>query len=676
MSPAALLPIVVAVLLVLTATGQRSISPARAASDGALEVVLALVRSAPDGSRLSAVLEVKNPGSAFSGWIEVDGLQRRVLVPVEVGAGASRIPFTAYPTDFRPTLRARLLDSAERPVSRFSERTFDSVYTLVVGADGPAFRDSIVRAEHSEVEQSLGFPADLGELDLYSRVVVASPSVSEVERAREALLDWVRRGGILVIAGPSPLLASTLSDGFQGSFGPLEAVIPGRGALTLEDGRNVPSATGVVLPDGSVVASVDVEGADMVAVDQTGTVVMALRRWDQGTVVLTGISPARIGGETTPGKGAAGESAGDEVMMWFWSFVGYSSYPGGFFSPEWSDPAHLFVTGRVPGVPITVAFALAYVAILGVGVFALLRRARRLDTAWWAIPLLVLVTTTAVLGSVLVSRGTEPQVLARRTVSTDYETGATREESSVGLYAPFGTEFSLEVDPWGVPGPLGGYGVALARPYVIRPATSSDEGLRFEGVVVSPGSGRSVSLEWPEVDLTASAPAPTWQPLTATRTERADSILWTVTNRGADTLRHILLVGEGVYTLPDLPPGGSVSFGVGGGRITGEGVEVVGERPDRSRSRDQLEWEAENRLRTEWEFAGTWSAVDESGVAYESAAPMEPGSGSAPGIPLKEVSVQTRLLAWAQDPEALGRVTGLPEGISVSGVVAYELMLR
>jgi len=666
---AALLVLVVAASLLLSAGGQSSISPAQAASGTALGAALAQVRVSPDGSRLSGALEVKNPGGAFSGWIEVDGLQRTVLVPVEVGEGASRIPFTAYPTDSRPTLRVRLLDSAERPVSAFSQRTFDNVFTLVVGEDGPAFRDSIVQFEHSGVEQNLAFPDDLTELDLYSRVVVAAPSEPEMERAWEALLDWVRRGGVLVIAGPSSLPASTLGGGFQGSFGTPEAVAPGKGTLALADGWNAPLATGVALPDGSVIASVDLPGADIVVSDQEGTVVAALRRFGQGTVVLTGISPARIGGGSVPVK-----DPGTEVMGWFWSFVGYSSYPGGFFSPDWTDPAHLFLTGRVPGVALTVAFAVAYVAILGVGVFALLRRARRLDTAWWAIPVLVLVTTAAVLGSVLVSRGTEPQVLARRTVSTDYETGATREEMSVGLYSPFGTKFSLEVDQWGVPGPLRTYGISLERPYVLRLAAPSGGGLRFEEVAVLPGSGRSVSVRWPEVDPTASAPAPVRQPLAATKTEQADTILWTVTNRGDDTLRRVLLVGEGVYALPDLPPGGSVSFGVGGGGITGEGVEVVSERPERSRSRDQLEWEAENRLRTEWDFGGTWSAVDESGVGYESSVPVAPGSETR--ISTKEVPVQVRVLAWAQDPDALGRFTGLPEGIAVSGVVAYELMLR
>ncbi len=665
----ALIVLVVVASLLLSMTGPGSMPPARAASGTALQAVLVQVRVSPDGSRLSGALEVKNPGDAFSGWIEVDGLQRTVLVPVEVVAGSSRISFTTYPTDSRPTLRVRLLDSAERPVSSFSQRTFDSVFTLVVGEDGPAFRDSIVQAEHSGVEQNLAFPDDLSELDLYSRVVVAAPSEREMERAREALLDWVRRGGTLVIAGPSPMPVSQRGDGLRGSFSPLEAVAPGQGALTVQDGRNAPYDVGVVLPDGSVVAPVDLPGADMVVSDQEGSVVVAQRRWGEGTVVLAGISPARIGGGSVPVK-----DANLEVMWWFWSFVGSSAYPGGFFSPEWTAPAHLFLTSRVPGVLLTVAFAVVYVAVLGVGVFALLRRARRLDTAWWVIPILVLVTTAAILGSVLVSRGTEQQVLARRAVSTDYETGATREEMSVGLYSPFGTKFSLEVDQWGVPGQPRTDGIVLARPYVLRMPHSSGDGLRFEDVAVSPGSGRSVSVRWPEVDPSATAPAPPSQPLEATRTEQGDTIHWTVSNRGSETLRHVLVVGEGVYTLPDLPPGGSVSFVVGDGRVTAEGVEVVNEQPERSRSRDQLEWEAENRLRTEWDFGGTWSAVDERGAATELAVPAGPGSES--GASMQGVPVQARLLAWAQDLDVRGRVAGLPEGIAVSGVVAYELMLR
>jgi hypothetical protein len=279
---------------------------------------------------------------------------------------------------------------------------------------------------------------------------------------------------------------------------------------------------------------------------------------------------------------------------------------------------------------------------------------------WWVVPAAVIITTFAVLGVGLAARGARQEVLARRLVSLVAGGPSASEGLSVGVYAPFGARFAV-VPPGGfAPGNLEGYDSGFAGAYTIRDSSARGGGVTVEDVRVAPGAGRTITFwnrsstgGW-EGDSTGSGGAE--HPLAWSKSEDGEVVRWTVTNSGSVALRRLLLVGNGVFALPDLAPGGSVTFVVGAGPVTGEGVTAVTEEPPRPASRDYLEWEAESRLRAEWAQYG-------------------PGAGYVAQAAVA-VPPPVRLIAFAEDRGARFQLSGLSESATVKRVVVYEVVLQ
>ena len=173
------------------------------------------------------------------------------------------------------------------------------------------------------------------------------------------------------------------------------------------------------------------------------------------------------------------------------------------------DPPHSFITGRVPSVAWTVIGAVLYTLGVGVGLFVMLRRMGRRDAVWWVVPSVVLAATVVVLAAGLWTRGWDQEVLTRRTVSIDAATGLRTEGVEVGFYAPFGAEYSFDLDAGLSPAGLESTSGLFERPYIIRDSIALGGGIGYEQISVAPGAGRSVRM-WadPQVVRGASGPRP------------------------------------------------------------------------------------------------------------------------------------------------------------------------
>ena len=148
---------------------------------------------------------------------------------------------------------------------------------------------------------------------------------------------------------------------------------------------------------------------------------------------------------------------------------------------------------------------------------------------------------------------------------------------------------------------------------------------------------------------------------------------WTVTNDGAVALRGLMVLANGLYRLSDLASGASVSFLVGEGSVTGEGMTAVVEEPSRPHARDYVSWEAQARLRAEWRSMGPWM---EGGASGSEVAPRATPSVVKPP-PFDPASRSpVRLFAFAEEADTGSGVTGLPEHANRRGVVVYQVTLR
>lgn len=667
-----------------TALPLPPISPAVAAPYPTAFSVVS-VRGGPDTVRMSVTVDVKNAGGPFAGWLEVSGAERRVLVAVDVEAGSSRLVTGAYPVDNRSTVRMRLLDSAEAPVSAWVSATLDyTTHALVVGDRRAEVAAAVSQTGWLNVDQSPALPSEPGGLDRYAYLVVSgadgmTPGSASVgaEAAWDAVRSWVSSGGILVAVAPSGLPEEVTGGVLEAAFGSprtLEAV----SALTVVTSVGVGQQGAPPLPAGTVVSPVESAGAPYTVALDDGTVLLAGTRLARGMVLFVGVEPAGV------------DTRDAEGVRFFWenlvisaprdvTFAGSPHAGSPYAGSPWTDPPHLFITGRVPSLLATGLAALLYTFVVGVGFFVLLRRLGRRDAVWWVVPAAVLVTTFAVLGAGLAARGARQEVLARRLVSLVAGGPSASESLSVGVYAPFGVRFAV-VPPGGfAPGSLEGYDSGFAGAYTIRDSSARGGGVTVEDVRVAPGAGRTVTFSsgsgagGREGDATGSGGVE--YPLSWSKSVDGDMVRWTVTNSGPVVLRRPLLVGNGVFTLPDLAPGGSISFVAGVGPVTGEGVTAVTEEPPRPTSRDYLEWEAESRLRAEWAQYGP-----PGGYAAPAAVAVPPaGVGESKGFGIAAPvprGFPVRLVAFAEDRGARSKLSGLSGGATVKGVVVYEVVLQ
>ncbi|MHB1343092.1 MAG: hypothetical protein ACYCX3_01880 [Thermoleophilia bacterium] len=628
--------------------------------------------------RLSVTVAVTNDGAPFVGWLEVSGTERRVLVAVDVPAGSSRLAAAAYPVDNRGNVRVRLLDADEEPMSARISAVVDYVsHVLVVGERRAGIAEQLSQAGWLVVDEAPAPPADPSELDLYTYLVVAGDDPASSSAAAQGpgglwaeAGAWVSRGGALVVAGPSAASGAVTDDVLQAEFAP-SRVLGAATELTVVSIDGIDRGS-IPLPAGTSVTPVTPAEAGTatytVALDD-GTLVLAGARLGQGVVLFVGVAPSTSGPVTDEG----------DAVRFFWENLVLNVPQGeAYLGAPWTDPPHLFVTGRVPSLVTTGVASLLYVGVVGVGLFVVLRRVGRRDAVWWVVPALVVTTTLAVLGAGLIARGARQEVLIRRTISFDAGDSVPTESLNVGAYAPFGARFGVALPSGLAPGTVEGYDSGFASAYTIRDATPRDGPLTLEDVRVAPGAGRSVSLR-AHSDVRAGGgsapPGAMTQPLTWSNSGEGDVVRWTVTNMSGDILRRVIVVANGVYTLPDLAPSGSVVFTVGPDSVSGESVTALTEEPDRPDSRDYLEWEAESRLRAEWAQYGQWGDYGEAGTMVVPPPGAVEGKGFGASGPMP-AGIPVRMVAFADDRGPLPVLSGLAGDATTRSVVVYEVVLR
>ena len=388
---------------------------------------------------------------------------------------------------------------------------------------------------------------------------------------------------------------------------------------------------------------------------------------DDGSVIMVA-APEGLGRSAVAGllpTGQAGDDAADTGLSQFWQSLlsGVGPPVPAATTSEGAAP-HGFVTGRVPSPWLTMGLALVYVGVVGVGVFVWLRRLRRRDAVWWALPLVVVVCTAGVLAAGLALRGPNARVVTRLNVVAPPEGTLPVAYRAVGVYAPFGADVGLSLPEGAFPGPTPTGGLpGLEGVYTVR---QQADDTRFEGVGVPPGSGRTViygDSAGPDADGTAWP----WQ-LTARQGD--DNVTWTVTNTSERELRRVTLLADGLWSLPDLPPGGAVGFTLRAGRVTAGEAERITAQPQPADTDDLVEWDASRRLRDEW---STWGGP-------EAAIAPVAGPGGSVGVEVMVAPVtsptEVRVLAWADDDEPAVAVEGIPSDSAVQGIVVFEAVLR
>ncbi|MBN1484553.1 MAG: hypothetical protein JXA37_07510 [Chloroflexia bacterium] len=301
----------------------------------------------------------------------------------------------------------------------------------------------------------------LQNLDL---LVVAGTDTSGLSTAqRQALVQWVGRGGHLLAAGgpgaelalaglPAEILPVTLSG---------ENTLEALPSLEQLVGEPLPVAGAVPLSTVSVVA-----GEAMLSEQEQPLVVV--RSYGLGRVTFLSLNPL-----LAPLRSWAGNED-------FWRRLLSGTPPANLWHRQWlNQPGQ--VTGalmesselRLPSILLVAGLLLLYIILVGPVNYVVLRRRGRLERAWLTIPLLTLVFAVGVYALGNLTRGGERKLTTLAVVRMASGGPVAAIDAYNGLFSPRRQDFDLRAGPGALFGPLPpswyGSGVSALQPLNIAP---------------------------------------------------------------------------------------------------------------------------------------------------------------------------------------------------------------
>lgn len=381
----------------LTNSGSNVTARVGVHTDATYETVLEL----PGGAKKSAVLYIR-PLGAFQ-------LKETVQVSVDgVEVASVEVPLKAVSAS-----RALFGVLSEQPL------------TLALPGDDQAFKqiDSLRLKTADLPERGEG-------LSMFDVLVVDGAPLAELSAPQQqALTNWVRMGGQLVVGGSKlEQVLSQLPEPLRPARpGPVAA--PQRLTLLPELAADAPASTTLIAAEGAVVVAR--------AEDQP---IAVQRELGSGQVTLLGFSLS------------APELAALPPQSSFWSQIvalpSASGQPNGMQSPD-QVRAQQFGMAlmtlpvlAMPPLGVLAGLLAAYVLVIGPGLYLVLRRLDRQAWGWVAIPAVTLVFSLGAYGYGLRLRGND-LILNQLTVVTP-GAGHTRVQSYAGLFSPRSAAYDIQ----------------------------------------------------------------------------------------------------------------------------------------------------------------------------------------------------------------------------------------
>lgn len=266
-----------------------------------------------------------------------------------------------------------------------------------------------------------------------------------------ALRLWVGLGGRLAISGAAP---AALAD--------IAAFVPG----------TAPVQTGAAptLPSGVRPLAVDPHPA--ASAMHSDTTLLWRRDIGRGQFIQSALSLA--------------DTDGWSGQYWYWQPVlagTINAYAATMTLPVTSAIFDPFITSlTVPAIQqpapwLLFVIAVVYILLVGPVTYLVLKRRNQLDRAWVTIPITAALVTVALIGGVYLSRGTSPRLYGLRILQQDAASPTAYSATTVGIYAPFRTTFtvtapdSLTLQHLSTSMPGSAAGVAAVDATVAVPAT-------------------------------------------------------------------------------------------------------------------------------------------------------------------------------------------------------------
>ncbi len=524
------------------------------------------------GSWVPVLVTVQNNGVDRSVEARVHARVGGIFaVPIDLPHGARKsVTVYAYVGDFTRRLTVQLFDlqAASQPLTPVHQLALDPQSSddhLIATITGDGTRLSL--PDHLlNLVQVTGVPLNLTSLPdqaaglaMFDTIVLSDIATAALEEhQRQALYEWVVRGGQLVISGG--VGADQTVEGLPLALQPVQVInIQTVAASSIAEGQ--PSATGNL-----TLAQVEPITADS----------RVLAHY-----TLTGdptTYPLLV--EHTRGSGAVtffSASLNDDILVFqpdvarFWNNILYQRQiiPPGFVGSVTMDMDRFTesnvatVLTRLPGLQLPSlrtlgVLLLAYVLLVGPGTFLLLRWLDRQVLGWIIVPVLTIIFALVAYGLGYAQRGGDVvlnQITLVEPLQND-DTAATlaRVRSFMGVFSPASQTYQL----------------VMAQPALLRPISlqgpwdtrQTDEGGIFRQRRLSPdGTGAEVSdlsiARWSMRAIMADEIHP-YTGVTARLVLDGDHVLGEVVNSGDQPLYDIVLIqAEQVAHIGDLSPGES-----------------------------------------------------------------------------------------------------------------------
>lgn len=563
-------PLLLLMLLALAALAAAPAlaAPAPQATGVALAARPAYAGAFRVGTWLPVVVELENSGVDRVVQVRVgarEGAQYAALVDLPSG-GRKAVTVYAYMTPASRRLVVRLLDGEQELAAETLQLTPANQRARIVGllaGQGAAVRPPARLPGGLPLVAVPLAPADLPDHPLglggLNALVVEDVPTAELRPAqREALAEWVARGGQLILGGGEGLapalagLPETLRPAEVAAVEPVPAAsLLGGGAA---DGA-VPLARLTPRPaaDGRAPYSVPL-GA--LAAGSTAALEHSLGRGSVVALALPLGHPALAAWEGAP-------------RLWEELLRPTLELPPGFAPDTMTLDA--FVEGNLastltslpalefPPLGPLAALVVAYIVLVGPVTYLVLRRLDRQALGWVVVPAITLLFAGLTYGLGYAQRGGDivfNQVTLIEPVEGD--PGAARVRTFVGLFSPERRDYDLQVS-----GPAAGAPPPLLRPISVQGAwdtsTPGGRGVYLQEAGAAAEARGFEVAQWSMRALAADSSMPL-AGLTATLSVAGEALGGEVVNGTPFALRDVALIqGEQIARLGDLAPGERVA---------------------------------------------------------------------------------------------------------------------
>jgi uncharacterized membrane protein YhaH (DUF805 family) len=397
-------------------------------------------------------------------------------------------------------------------------------------------------------------PEALASFDL---IALTSIDASQLRQDQMGALErYVRNGGALVLVG---------GPDWQETLRPLPAaLVPGTlvGSKTVSDLTGLKAVTGSAPPRRATTISVLTHPRGFVRASQGGVPLVVQRAMGNGQILYLAFDPQldpvahwkdHAALASTLVHWAAPRAIGLSNLPSFFNSNGPLQFWGG--AVDLSSEVSNVPAAALPSLILFIVLTVFYVLLLGPLNFVVLRRLRRREWSWITIPALAALCMAGTFGVAFHLKGNTVLVNTVGTISLQGDHGPYPATVYAGLFAPLRGDYHLMYDRPALP-------AVLAQPYFYNgpgSSTSNPVTLRFrEGsqtrvdfLSMNMWSMREVSLH-----TSVNVAGALRSQLSLDSSGRLTGTIHNGTN--LDLVRPVVLAGNAVAHLPNIPSGGTI----------------------------------------------------------------------------------------------------------------------